>query len=238
MILDARPKREWLSRHIPGAHSFSWEDYTRTDDKGIPYRIMPPEYIADSLGAMGIDSQTPIVVYGDADTSWGGEGWACWVLSWLGHSGPVRLLDGGTRAWAAKNYPTASGITLPAKQAAYEFSRNNAVLISGKAIHDSPDKFQLVDTRSTWEWLKGRMPDATHISWDNFYTGEHRRPLNPAETRALLKENNINIQQPVVYYCTGGVRSAYAWMVHTLAGLTGAVNFEGGMEEWKKAGYE
>jgi thiosulfate/3-mercaptopyruvate sulfurtransferase len=41
------------------------------------------------------------------------------------------------------------------------------------------------------------------------------------------------MDRPVVYYCKGGIRSAYAWMVHVLAGFPGACNFEGGMEEWK-----
>jgi thiosulfate/3-mercaptopyruvate sulfurtransferase len=39
----------------------------------------------------------------------------------------------------------------------------------------------------------------------------------------------------VVYYCAGGIRSGYAWLIHHLAGLPEAVNFEGGMEEWGQA---
>ncbi len=237
IIIDARPKGAWLSGHIPGAHSFSWEDYTRTDEKGIPYRIMPPKYIAGSLGKMGINSQTPIAIYGDADSSWGGEGWACWVLTWMGHQGPIRLLDGGIQAWTEKNFSLAVGITLPSKQAVYEVGQNDSVLISGTGIHTNPDKYQLIDTRSTWEWIKGHLPKASHISWEKFYKGKNKSPLNPAETRALLEENDIDTQKPAVYYCTGGIRSAYAWMVHTLAGLPAAVNFEGGTEEWNRSSF-
>ncbi len=70
-VLDARPKSEWTAGHIPGALSFSWEDYTRTDEQGIPYRVWQPQALAKALGAMGINENTPVVVYGDADKSWG-----------------------------------------------------------------------------------------------------------------------------------------------------------------------
>ena len=135
VVLDSRPKSEWQAGHIPGARSFSWEDYTRTDGKGIPYKVRPPREMAEGLGAMGIDEKTPVTVYGDADKSWGGEGWTVWVLAWLGHKGPIRLLNGGIQEWRA-----------------------------------------------------------------------------------------------------GGIRSAYAWTVHELAGLPPARNYEGGMEEWKRLG--
>ena len=103
-ILDARPVAEWQKGHIAGAHSFSWQEYTRTDEKGTPYRLLPSQDLAAALTRMGIDENTPVAVYGDADKSWGGEGWACWVLSWLGHKGPVRLLTGGIQAWRTQGY--------------------------------------------------------------------------------------------------------------------------------------
>ncbi|MDO8303411.1 MAG: rhodanese-like domain-containing protein, partial [Sedimentisphaerales bacterium] len=72
VILDARPKSEWQASHIPGALSFSWENFTRTDEKGVPFRVLPPQEMAAALGGMGLDEKTPIVIYGDADKSWGG----------------------------------------------------------------------------------------------------------------------------------------------------------------------
>ncbi len=235
VILDARPISEWQKGHIPGARSFSWENYTRIDEKGIPYRIMPPEKLAAALGKMGISNTTPIVVYGDADKSWGGEGWLCWVLSWLGHNGPVRLLDGGIQAWREKKYSVISGKEIKSKQGVlYEYHLNDTINIPLQEIINNPSAYQLVDTRSTFEWLTGRLPGAVHIKWKNFFTGKNRRPLSPSETKALLEKKGIDPQKPVVYYCTGGVRSAYVWLVHELAGLPAAINYEGGTAEWGK----
>ena len=43
VILDARPKSDWEAGHIPGAIQFSWDNYTRTDAKGVKYSSFPPQ---------------------------------------------------------------------------------------------------------------------------------------------------------------------------------------------------
>src|SRR5512140_2635591 len=81
VILDARPGADWESGHIPGAIQFSWDNYTRTDARGVKFSSFPPQELAVALAELGIDEKTPVVVYGDADKSWGGEGYAAWLLS-------------------------------------------------------------------------------------------------------------------------------------------------------------
>lgn len=235
-IIDARPKKEWLSGHIPDARSFCWEDYTRIDKKGIPYRIMPPQALAIALGNMGIDNQTPIVVYGDADTSWGGEGWVCWALSWLGHQGSIRLLNGGIPTWNKLDFPLKTGNDSFAGDAmVYKYQIRENINITAADIQNNPSAFQLVDTRSFFEQIKGRIPGAIHISWEKFYKNKNRQPIGLSEVSALLRNHDVDPEKPIIYYCTGGIRSAYAWLVHSLACLPPAINFEGGMAEWKKS---
>lgn len=235
VVLDARPKSEWMAGHIPGALSFSWEDYTRTDEKGVPYRVWPPADLAAQLGKMGISENTPIVVYGDADKSWGGEGWDCWVLSWLGHKGPVRLLAGGIQAWKDNRFLIKDGIE-PRKfrpvQCKFKLEPN--LDISTDDLKHQESTLTIIDTRSTLEWLKGRIPGAIHIQWTEFYTGKDRRPLSADALKKLLQKEGIDINKPIVYYCAGGIRSAYAWLVHQLSGLPTARNYEGGFEAWKR----
>ena len=234
-VLDARPEKEWRTGHIPGARSFCWEDYTRTDDKGIQYRTLPPSELAAALGKMGIDENTPIAIYGDADTSWGGEGWVCWALAWLGHKGPIRLVNGGIQSWRAQGFSvTGAGDATAVETSVYRPQVQNSINITAVDIRANPPRFQTVDTRSTLEWIKGRIPGATHIPWEKFHIGKNRQPLDAAGTRGLLIKHGINPDRPVIYYCTGGIRSGYAWMVHHLAGLPESMNFEGGTEEWNK----
>lgn len=235
VVLDARPKSEWLADHIPGSHSFSWEDYTETDQKGIPYRVWQPLDLAYALGEMGIEENTPIVVYGDADKSWGGEGWSCWVLAWLGHKGPIRLLSGGVQSWRRQGLPMRAGDEEKAEAPVrYQPALRSELDIQASELEENGSSMVLIDTRSTLEWWKGPLPGAIHIPWTEFYTGEDRKPLGRNALQKLLKERGVNGEKPIVYYCAGGVRSGYAWMAHQLSGLPPARNYEGGMEEWKR----
>lgn len=234
VILDARPKADWESGHIPGAIQFSWDNYTRTD-RGVKFSSFPPQELAVALAGLGIDEKTSVVVYGDADKSWGSEGYDVWLLSWLGHKGPVRLLNGGIQAWRNQNLPLARGAEKPvAKKARYLVDLKPRYIVSTEEVQRGKGAFVLVDVRSTFEWIKGRIPGAIHIPWEDFYTGKDHHPLPPAEVKKLLAKHGVDTSRPVVFYCLGGVRSAYAWMTSQLAGLPDARNYKGSWAAWEK----
>lgn len=233
-VLDARPGKDWQSGHIPGALSFSWEDHVQGDSSGSSYRFPAPERLASALGQMGISESTPLVIYGDADKSWGGEGWGIWVLSWLGHKGPIRLLDGGIQSWKKLGFPIQSKSTrepLPAQH--YSMTLRDDLNIQAAQLDERATPRAVIDTRSSFEWLTGHLPNAIHIPWSDFYVGRERRPISREALRKLLKEHGVDPEKPVVFYCTAGVRSSYAWMVHTLSGFPTAKNYSGGISDWK-----
>ncbi|MEN6439033.1 MAG: rhodanese-like domain-containing protein [Syntrophobacter sp.] len=234
-VLDARSKADFQKGHIPGANSFSWDDYTRTDSKGIPYQILPTRELADALARMGITENTPVAVYGDADKSWGGEGWACWILSWLGHKGPVRLVAGGIQAWKTHGYAISKDPWKePSSTARYQVSLRPELDIKSSELEQGGSGMVLIDTRSTLEWLSGHLSGAIHIPWTEFYSGKDRHALDQASLRKLLESYKVDLSKPIVYYCAGGVRSGYAWTVHSTCGLPPARNYLAGMEQWKR----
>jgi thiosulfate/3-mercaptopyruvate sulfurtransferase len=233
-ILDARSKSAWRAVHIPGAFSFSWEDYTRTDKQGRAWRLLPSEDLALALGRMGIDENKAVAVYGDADKSMGGEGWVCWVLLWLGHKGPVRVIAGGIQSWTVHGYPVETGKEIEEKKAReYHVALRPELDIATSELASNTGSYTVVDTRSNLEWLMGHIPGAVHIPWTEFRRGPENRPIDGESLKKLLKNHGADIRRPLVYYCTGGVRSGYSWLVHQLAGSTPAKNYVGGMEDWK-----
>jgi thiosulfate/3-mercaptopyruvate sulfurtransferase len=173
------------------------------------------------------------LVYGDADTSWGGEGWLVWVLAWLGHQGPVYFLDGGIQSWQVDDRPLSTDTVNNRAPAKYHARLQAELNITSEQIKTRPDEVNLIDTRNyLTEWLPGHLPGAVHISWKNFYRGSRRQVLSPEELKTLLVKQGVDLDKPVVYYCTAGIRSGYTWLVHQLSGLPAAVNHEGGTEEW------
>jgi thiosulfate/3-mercaptopyruvate sulfurtransferase len=235
VILDSRSKSDWEAGHIQGAIPFFWESYTRTDAKGVKYSSLPPQELATAFAKLGIDEKTPLVIYGDADKSWGSEGYSVWLFTWLGHKGPIRLLNGGIQSWRTQNLPLAKGADKPvAAKARYKFEAKPQYIVSTEEVQNNKGAFTLIDTRSTFEWIKGKIPGAVHIPWEDFYTGKDRHPLSAAELKKLLAKHGVDSSKPVVYYCLGGVRSAYAWTVHQLAGLPEAKNYKGSWAAWEK----
>jgi thiosulfate/3-mercaptopyruvate sulfurtransferase len=235
VILDARPQADWDAGHIPGAIQFSWENYTRTDAQGIKYSSLPPQQLAIALAGLGIDEKTAVVVYGDADKSWGSEGYAAWLLAWLGHKAPLMILNGGVQAWINQSLPLVKKPGKPsAKKALYQVSLQSQYIISTEEIQKQKGSFVLVDVRSNFERFQGKIPGSIHIPWEEFYTGGEHRPLSSVELKKLLVRHGVDTSRPVVYYCLAGVRSAYAWMAHQLAGLPDAKNYKGGWAAWEK----
>jgi thiosulfate/3-mercaptopyruvate sulfurtransferase len=232
-IIDARPYAEWRKGHIPGALTLEWQSTTATDAENVAYRRLADEALAKQLGNLGIDEQSSLVIYGDADTSWGAEGWLCWLLRELGHGGQIYLLEGGVQAWQQEHGELTTLAAPAAAPVRYRVAGQQNLDISTQELAAAKD-LQLVDTRSFFEWLRGSIPGAVRISWTDFYCAEEQRPLRRDELILLLQENGIDPQKPVIYYCSGGIRSAFAWTVHELAGLQTARNYEGGMEAWQK----
>lgn len=235
VILDSRSKSDWEVGHIPGAIQFFWDSYTRTDAKGVKYSSLPPQELAAAFAKLGIDEKTPLVIYGDADKSWGSEGFSVWLFTWLGHKGSIRLLNGGIQSWRAQNLPLAKGAEKPAvAKARYKLEVKPQYIVSTEEVQNVKGAFTLIDTRSTFEWIKGKIPGAVHIPWEDFYTGKDHHPLSSTELKKLLAKHGVDTSKPIVYYCLGGVRSAYAWTVHQLAGLPEARNYKGSWAAWEK----
>lgn len=233
VILDARPKKEWAEGHIPGAISFNWEEYTKTDDKKIPYRTPPPTEMATVLSRLGILPSDAIIITGDADSSWGGEGWIAWTLEWIGHQGPIFLLDGGIPGWKAQKREMTRK-SVPRPETSYTPNPNPALFISAATLKEKRASYTLIDTRSFSEWITGHIPGAVHIPWKKMVDKKSRTPIPADEMKALLNKKKVPLQKTIVYYCTGGVRSAWTWMAHDMTDLPPALNLEGGYEEWKR----
>jgi len=233
IALDGRPEAGYLKGHIPGALDLSWEKFTHTDPEGVKYRLISPRKLANVLGNMGIPEGSTIVAYGDADSSWGGEGWVLWVLDYLGYKGRLLLLNGGIRAWVKEGFPLNSGREKACKPAEYHLRLRPGSNCDTRWIEGHLGKINIIDTRSMPEYLAGSLPGAIHIRWKNFLKkdGSIR---SKKEILALLKTEGVNLDRTTVYYCTGGIRSGFAYTIHEIFDLGPVRNFEGGTEEWFK----
>jgi rhodanese-related sulfurtransferase len=92
-----------------------------------------------------------------------------------------------------------------------------------KQLIDS-GKVRLVDVREPNEWADGHIAQATHV---------------PVGTLINSPEKYLptdNLDQPYMFVCAAGVRSAVACEVAAMLGFKEVYNLEGGTGEWIKAG--
>jgi molybdopterin/thiamine biosynthesis adenylyltransferase/rhodanese-related sulfurtransferase len=92
-----------------------------------------------------------------------------------------------------------------------------------QARHRSPEPPLFVDVREPDEWDEGHIPGAIHV------------PRGRLEGRieGLVPDKD----RPLVVYCSGGSRSAFATKVLDELGYEEAVNLAGGFQDWKRNGF-
>jgi thiosulfate/3-mercaptopyruvate sulfurtransferase len=234
VLFDTRGRLSRLARPLRGAVAYAWKDWREgTGRTGLLPTDLGP--LRAWLAARGLQPERPIVVAGDGGRSWGEEARLAWTLEVLGpHT--VFVVDGGARALrsasqsrepqASTPTPRASRCRLADVEAA--IARNNATLW---------------DTRTRAEWSGaqlhgeargGHLPGARSLPIQELFDDQgFLLPRNAA--KAALSAACVPLDQPVIAYCTGGVRSALACAVLTHLGHTRAQNYDGGIWEWSAA---
>jgi rhodanese-related sulfurtransferase len=90
-------------------------------------------------------------------------------------------------------------------------------------IDQLPDDAVVLDVREPEEWTAGHIDGAVHV------------PMNEVPNRLAYAPDSLSANAPIVVVCKVGGRSAQvtAWLRHQ--GYD-AVNLEGGMLAWERAG--
>ena len=92
-----------------------------------------------------------------------------------------------------------------------------------RALLDSAEPPVLVDVREQDEWDEGHIPGAVHV------------PRGYLESR--IEQAAPDRTRPVVLYCAGGNRSAFAAKTLEELGYENVVSLAGGYTDWKRNGF-
>lgn len=91
-----------------------------------------------------------------------------------------------------------------------------------RALLDAPDAPALVDVRERDEWSEGHIPGAVHV------------PRGFLESR--IEQVSPDRARPLVLYCAGGARSAFAAKTLLDLGYESVSSLAGGFTDWKRNG--
>jgi sulfur-carrier protein adenylyltransferase/sulfurtransferase len=96
--------------------------------------------------------------------------------------------------------------------------------LDAQALQASSESPLFVDVREPDEWEEGHIPGAIHVS----------RGRLEQRIEGLVPDKG----RPLLVYCSGGSRSAFATKVLEEMGYADVVNLAGGFADWKRNGFE
>jgi thiosulfate/3-mercaptopyruvate sulfurtransferase len=235
-VIDARQRKNFEKRHIPGAVNVDLYIYHWADSS--------PEGLgafADQLTKLfvwaGVREERPVIFYDNTSGMYAARG--VWLLRYLGHKN-ASMLDGGLRAWQRRGLKTESG-TVPLYAGRFSPSVREDVMASKdyimKRLHD-PSSVQLLDTRERKEWTGelvrgargGHIPGALNKDWRR-NLGRDGRFKDLERLRAMYADLGLDVEKEVITYCQGGYRAANSFVVLSMLGYR-VRTYLGSWNEW------
>jgi len=227
--------------HVPGAVYTSLNADLSGTPSGTNGRHPLPtiDALAATLGRLGIDRSTQVVVYDQDAGSFASRLW--WSLRYLGHDA-VAVLDGGWAKWLREGRPTRSGDeTRQVATFAPSARPDRRVELNDVASRlREPDRL-LIDARAperfegrseTIDRVAGHIPGAlNHFFKQNLASDG---TMLPPETLRANFERLLGATAPAdaVMYCGSGVTACHNLLAMEHAGLPGTKLYVGSWSEW------
>ncbi|MDE2598866.1 MAG: sulfurtransferase [Rhodocyclaceae bacterium] len=233
--------RAFAEGHIPGAqylhlgHDLSGEATGSNGRHPLP----DPQIFAMRLGTLGLAPDMPVAIYDDAGGMFAARLW--WMLRWIGHRGPVAVLDGGIQAWQAAGFPLsqkpqtfpplaypliATGPVVKAQDVLAFLGASSAFLLDAR----SADRFR--GESEALDAVGGHIPGARNRFFrDNLADDGHFKPAEQLRAEFMTQLAGAD-PSTVVHSCGSGITACHNLLAMEVAGLTGSKLYAGSWSEW------
>lgn len=241
VILDARPRAQYETGHIPGAmHADPDRQLAAPHDPRIGGRhpLPPIEQWTKQLGEWGIGPETTVIVYDDTlGANAAARAW--WMLRAIGHEN-VAVLDGGLRA---ASEPLEIAEPQPKSRAPYpatRWLRNVVEMNDVDALRKDPN-WKVLDVRSAERYrgetepidpIAGHIPGALNLPFmQNVEEGGFFKDAHSlrAQYEQFLGDTPV---ERLIVHCGSGVTACHTLLALEAAGLDGASLYVGSWSEW------
>ena len=247
--LGPRAAEEYLRGHLEGAHFVDVETDLCGDasdpSRGGRHPLPPLRSFAQTLGRLGIGSDTKVVVYDDAGGAMAAAR-AWWMLRAVGHE-RVWVLDGGLSAAVEAGHSLTSDTPTVMPFAPYpvqDWKPDPIAIEEVERIAGDP-RWCVIDVRAEARFrgdsepldpLPGHIPGAINVPLEQ-NLDERGRFLSRGALRLLYASALRDAaMENVVVSCGSGVTACHTLLALDHAGLRGARLFVGSYSEWCRSG--
>ncbi|MFT4703676.1 MAG: thiosulfate/3-mercaptopyruvate sulfurtransferase [Bradymonadia bacterium] len=243
LLLDARSVEDFAALTVRGSRNVPWQRLVDGERSGR--LIDDPAELAQRLAGLAAPGDDIVVFGGWAGTNplnaWGEEGRLWWSLKSAGYLS-VRVVYGGFAALTDAGAPTGPGIQtvvesntpIPSLSPSARWRANAeqvaSVSAGAGAVLDTRTRLEFAGATLYGEREGGHIAGATLLWWRDVFASE-RDLLSPDDLDALLQSHGAARDEPLVAYCTGGIRSAFVVMLASALGYD-ARNYDGSIWEW------
>jgi len=246
VLIDTRVQALYRGQqgHLPGAVNAEWTYFANMEGQpGDPAygAVWPPAEMARRIGALGIDGNKDIVVYGDGG-DWGNAGWVVWILRMSGVRN-ARIMDGGFTLYRAVGGRTSDAATA-ASSVAFQGIYDGSYIVDHFWMMENFNnpEVRVVDVRTPEEYTgmaryfgerrPGHIPGAINLPWGLVFTDDFK--ILPEGQLAALFEGFgfTDKNQTIVCYDTSGVRAGFMTMIFRLAGYPNVKCYNPSFQVW------
>lgn len=239
VLLHVGDAAEYARAHIPGARLVRLQDVSTPHQEGaLMLEMLPAEQLRERLQALGISSDSRIVVYY-------GNDWVSpatrviFTLAYAGLGDRTSLLDGGMQAWQEAGQRVTADVP-PARVGRLAELHPRDLIVNAEWVrsHATAPRVALVDGRAAafydgvqaTDKRKGHIPGAHSIPFTEI-TDEHLRVKSPAELAALFRNAGVKPGDTVVGYCHIGQQATAVLFAARTLGYDVKL-YDGSFQDW------
>ncbi|EQB32933.1 3-mercaptopyruvate sulfurtransferase [Sphingobium ummariense] len=231
---------EFEAAHIPGA-VFMDIDTLADPDHSAPGMVPPDAMMTQRAQALGLDTDSRIVVYDNSPVRSAARGW--WMLRLFGVGAAVAILDGGLPKWLAEGRPTQAGSLFPPPGNAIARQQPGAVRSKADILANlDSGAEQLIDARGKGRFTgeekeprpgmaSGHIPGSLNLPYSALFNPDNSMKSGE-ELRRLFTDAGLDLDRPVVTTCGSGVTAAILLAGLETLGKTDVTLYDGSWSEW------
>ena len=221
-VIDVRRADDYKQGHIPTAVNLPLATLLSDDN---------PERILKLVNSIGIDDETPVVVYDDTFGALASR--VSWTLEYIGHS-DVTLLETTYGNWRSLGLESDSVIPdVQSKDHSMNLQPN--ILATSDYLENAKEKNDviLIDNRERLNFLEQHIPGAISLPYRTLATKDKiLRSKN--DMKRLLENRGISGNSEIITYCGSvGTLSGLAYYALKSVGLLNAKLYVRSFKEWK-----
>ncbi|QLH03074.1 sulfurtransferase [Nitrosopumilus cobalaminigenes] len=221
-VIDVRREADYKQDHIPSAVNLPLANLLSDDS---------PERVLKLVNSMGIDDETPVVVYDDTFGALASR--VAWTLEYLGHS-DVTLLETTYGNWKSLGLENDSETPdIQAKE--HSMNLQSDILATSDYLETakSRDDVILIDNRERLNFLEQHIPGAISLPYRTLASND-KILRSKEDMKRLLENRGVTGNSEIITYCGSvGTLSGLAYYALKSTGLPNAKLYVRSFKEWK-----